>query len=234
MADADQPALTLSPTKDPRVFRADDGSLLTVPGDWEHLPPGDATLTRRVKALGPSWTIVEEIRHKTFRRGVWAPRENIVAARAAIETERADPQYQKRRASDLQRRERAQASYAAEFEVEVRSFLRFLPTYAALEAYLAREVAAHATPVGSGTVARTERISIDRRAEAAVIAWLRHQTTSYDRMPIPRVRGARRQVRRDLAHISRSLLDLHRRENEHAPAACPLCRLLPATVNKPG
>lgn len=51
---------------------------------------------------------------------------------------------------------------------------------------------AHATPVGSGTVARTSRIPIERRAEAAVIAWLRHQTTAYDDMKIPRVKGRRR------------------------------------------
>jgi len=45
---------------------------------------------------------------------------------------------------------------------------------------LARAVADHATPVGSGTVARTKRIPVEERAEAAVIAWMRHQTTGYD------------------------------------------------------
>jgi len=220
------PSPTLAPTKDPRVFRAEDDTLHTAPDDWAHLPPGDAGLTRRVKAAGPSWTIVEEIARKRFTRGVWAPRENIEAARAALETERASPKYQKRRAAEVERRERAQASYAGEFELEVRSFLRFAPSFAALEALLAQKVAAHATPVGSGTVARTERITIDRRAEAAVIAWLRHQTTSYEKLSIPRVRGARRQVRRDLAQVSRSLLDLHRRDNAHTPAACPLCKVL--------
>jgi len=48
-------------------------------------------------------------------------------------------------------------------------------------------VSQHATPVGSGTVARTERIPIQQRAESAVIAWMRHQTTAYDNMKIARV-----------------------------------------------
>ena len=227
MVDAEsQAALILAPTANPRVFRAEDGSQHTLPEGWSHLAPGDAGLTRRVKALGPSWTIVEIINRKRFARGIWAPEENIVAARAALEAERSTPEYQKRRAADLERRKKAQANYAAEFEVEVRSFLRFDPSFSALEAKLAERVAAHATPVGSGTVARTERISIDRRAEAAVIAWLRHQTTSYDTLAIPRVRGARRKVRRDMAQMSRALLDLHRRENSHTPAACPLCKTL--------
>jgi hypothetical protein len=43
----------------------------------------------------------------------------------------------------------------------------------------------HTTPVGSGTVARTERISVEKRAEAALIAWMRHKTTGYDGMVIP-------------------------------------------------
>jgi hypothetical protein len=90
---------------------------------------------------------------------------------------------------------------------------------------LARAVTAHATPVGSGTVARTERIPVAQRAESAVIAWMRHQTTAYDSMTIARVKGERRAVRRELAEIARAVLDLHRRDAPHA-ATCPLCRAL--------
>ena len=88
---------------------------------------------------------------------------------------------------------------------------------------MARAITEHATPVGSGTVARTKRIPVERRASAAVIAWMRHQTTAYDHMSIPRVKGARREVRRQLAQISRALLDLHRRDVAHADRSCPLC-----------
>jgi tryptophan-rich sensory protein len=53
-----------------------------------------------------------------------------------------------------------------------------------LVAFLADAVTQHATPVGSGTVARTECIPTHERAEAAVIAWMRHHTTAYDEMAI--------------------------------------------------
>jgi hypothetical protein len=159
---------------------------------------------------------------------VWAPAQHIDAARAVLEQERATPAYEKKRAADLKRREAAQATYVADFEVEVRTFLRFSKPFAGLEVALAHAVTAHATPVGSGTVARTKRIDIDRRAESAVIAWLRHQTTAYDSMKIARVKGRRREVRRELAQVSRALLDLHRQEQPHVREACSLCRALPA------
>ena len=108
--------------------------------------------------------------------------------------------------------------------------MRFAPRFEALARGVARKVTAHATPVGSGTVARTKRIPIERRAESAVIAWMRHQTTAYDSMKIARIKGERREVRRELATISRAILDLHRRDVPHAVTACPLCRALSASA----
>jgi len=140
--------------------------------------------------------------------------------------ERASPTYAKKRAADAQRREREQASYVETFEQHVFSFLRFAPRYQTLARILSSKVTAHATPVGSGTVARTERIPVERRAEAAVIAWMRHQTTAYDQLSIARVKGARRLVRRDLAEVSRAVLDLHRKDVAHAAQTCPLCTAL--------
>jgi hypothetical protein len=90
---------------------------------------------------------------------------------------------------------------------------------------LARAVTEHATPVGSGTVARTKRIPVEQRAEAAVIAWMRHRTTGYDNMVIPRVKGQRREVRRMLARRSQELLDRYRRGGP-IPVGCPLRRAL--------
>ncbi len=221
-------ALVLAPTAQPTVFLAPDGSQRAAPLGWACLPPGDAGLTRRVKALGPSWAIIEKRGRKAFSKGLWAPRENIEAAKAALEAERGTEAYAKKRASAAARREREQVAYVASFELEVRAFLRFAPEFAALGKEMARRVTAHATPVGSGTVARTERISIERRAESAVIAWMRHQTTAYDSMKIERVAGRRREVRRELATISRAILDLHRRAVPHAASSCPLCRALAA------
>ena len=91
------------------------------------------------------------------------------------------------------------------------AFLAFHPSYAELAGRLARAVTDHATPVGSGTVARTTRIPVEQRAEAAVIAWMRHQTPGYDGIAIPRVKGRRREVRRMLAQRSRQLLERYRR-----------------------
>jgi hypothetical protein len=221
--------LVLAPTPDPGVFRAPDGRLLSPPADWRCLPPGDAGLTRRVKAAGPSWAVLEKRGRKLFSRGLWAPERNIEAARGALVAERATPAYAKKRAAEEQRRERDQQTYVREFEAEVEAFLRFSEPHRAMAARLAAKVTAHATPVGSGTVARTKRISVDRRAEAAVIAWMRHQTTAYEHLAIPRVKGARRQVRRELADISRAVLDLHRRPDGHTPTVpCPLCVALAA------
>ncbi|MEZ4360992.1 MAG: DUF2293 domain-containing protein [Kofleriaceae bacterium] len=217
--------LTLAPTPDPKVFLAPDGRRLTAPAGWACLPPGDAGLTRRVKAAGPWWAVIERRGRKAFSKGLWAPEPNIAAARAALEAERSTESYAKRRQADTARRERAQSEYVVSFEASVSDFLRFAPRWADLAASLARQIAAHATPVGSGTVARTKRISVAERAEAATIAWMRHQTTAYDHMSIPRVAGKRREVRRELAEISRAVLDLHRRDAPHAPHGCPLCSL---------
>jgi hypothetical protein len=215
-------SLTLAPTADPRTFVAPDGTRVSPPEGWACLAPGDAGLTRRVKAAGPSWQVIEKKGRKQFSRGLWAPAANIEAARAALEVERSTESYAKKRVAETARRERAHAAYAVSFEDEVRTFLRFAPRWAALGEEVARRVAAHATPVGSGTVARTQRIPIEERAEAAVIAWMRHQTTAYDQMRIERVAGRRREVRRELAQISRAVLELHRRDAPHA-GKCPLC-----------
>jgi hypothetical protein len=176
-----------------------------------------------VKQLGPSWAIVEKRGRKAFSKGLWAPRENIEAARKGLEVERSTPAYAKKRATATARREHEQASYVVSFETEILAFLRFASRFESHARTLARRVTEHATPVGSGTVARTKRISIDRRAESAVIAWMRHQTTVYDSMKIARVAGKRREVRRELATISRAVLDLHRRDAAHSQPACPLC-----------
>src|SRR5437762_14338812 len=104
-------SLTVAPTSDPRRVRASDGTLLTPPADWTLLPPGDAGLTRRVKAAGPTWTVQEKVGRRTFSKGVWAPVANIGKARADLESERADPAYARKLAASRARRGREQESY---------------------------------------------------------------------------------------------------------------------------
>lgn len=224
-------SLTLAPTADPRVFVAPDGRRLSPPPGWACLPPGDAALTRRVKLAGPSWAVVEKKGRKMFSKGLWAPADTIESLRAALEAERSTESHAKKRAADVARRERTQATYVVTFEQSVLEFLRFAPRWDALARTVAARVTQHATPVGSGTVARTERIPVEERARAAVIAWMRHQTTGYDDMQIARVKGARREVRRELAEISRAVLDLHRRDEPHAARACPLCQATAAPAS---
>lgn len=223
-------SLVLAPTSDPRVFLGPDGTRYTPPAGWMCLLPGDAMLTRRVKQAGPSWAVVEKRGRKVFSKGLWAPRENVEAVRATVDADRSTEAYAKKRASDVARRESREATYAQTFEAEVLAFLAFSPEWLPLARAMAKRVAAHATPVGSGTVARTKRIPVSERAESAVIAWMRHQTTAYDRMTIPRVKGKRREVRRELAQISRAVLDLHRRDVPHGIKACPLCTAVVAAV----
>ncbi len=219
------PSGTYAPGPKPNTVRTAEGTVLAVPEGWALLPPGDATLTRRVKAAGPHWIIQERKGRKVFSRGVWAAVDTIDRIRAELEVERSTEQYARRKVSEGRRREATQTRYVEDFFGAVVAFLAFAPDHAELAQRLARAVADHATPVGSGTVARTKRIPIERRAEAAVIAWMRHQTTAYDTMTIPRIKGQRREVRRLLARRSRELLDVYRRGG-FAPADCPLLRAL--------
>ena len=212
---------TFTPGLTSNTVRSADGKVLMVPDDWALLPPGDAALTRRVKAAGDCWVVQEKKGRKIFSRGVWAPAVTIEKIRAELEIERSTEGYAKRKESDAKRRDKAQAEYVEDFYGAVLAFLAFHPAHADLAYRLARAVADHATPVGSGTVARTKRISLEQRAEAAVIAWMRHQTTAYESMKIPKVKGKRREVRRMLAQRSQELLSRYRR-GEPAKGECPL------------
>lgn len=210
-----------SPGPDDRSVRTPTGSVLRVPDGWELLPPGDPGWTRRVKAAGAHWVVQEKRGRKVFSRGVWAPAETISRVSVELQAERATEAYTKKRAADSRRRDQKQAEYVGDFTEAVVRFLDFHPKHSELAQQMATRIAQHATPVGSGTVARTARIPIERRAEAAVIAWMRHQTTAYDNMKIARVKGARREVRRMLAARSRELLDQYRL-GQSIPATCPL------------
>ena len=223
----------VSPGPTPSTVRTADGKLLQPPADWVLLPPGDAGLTRRVKAAGPTWTVQERKGRKIFSRGVWARGATVESIRAELEAERQTPQYAKRRAADASRREGAQAQYVSDFHGEVVEYLAFHPRYAALADAVASAVTAHATPVGSGTVARTQRIPIEERAEAAVIAWMRHRTTGYDNMPIPRIKGKRREVRRMLAGRSKALLEVYRAGREVELSVCLLTKAVAGTSPSP-
>ncbi|QDU56961.1 DUF2293 domain-containing protein [Aeoliella mucimassa] len=199
---------TLGPR--PNTVCTPDGEVLEPPKDWSLLPPGDAALTRRVKAAGDHWVVQERRGRKVFSKGIWAPSNTIERIKDELVAMRSTESYAKKQAASVRRREATQTQYVGEFADAVLQFLNFHPSHAELAKQLADAVTTHATPVGSGTVARTKRIPVERRAEAAVIAWMRHQTTAYDSMKIPRVKGKRREVRRMLAQHSKALLAKYR------------------------
>ena len=212
---------TFAPGPTPITVRASDGTVLAVPEGWALLPPGDAGLTRRVKAAGEYWVVQEKVGRRTFSRGVWAAAATIERIRAELEVERSSEGYARKQEAAGRRREEAQAGYVEDFHGAVVAFLAFHHDFTVLADRLSRAVTEHATPVGSGTVARTKRIPVEERAEAAVIAWMRHRTTGYDEMVIPRVKGKRREVRRMLAQRSQELLRRYRR-GEPIGDDCPL------------
>jgi len=219
-----------------RTVRLSNGIVVDVPKSWRLLPPGDAGLTRRVKASGPTWTVQEKKGRRTFSQGIYADAAIIEQIRKELELERSTESYAKRQESSRARRDSKQSAYVEDFQAAILSFLNFDSQYHSLGVRLAKAVSDHATPIGSGTVARTERIPIERRAESAVIAWMRHQTTSYDHLKIPRIAGMRREVRRMLAEESRRLLDSYRRGLDLTVSQCPLQKALNAqrtTLDRP-
>ena len=220
-----------APGPKPRTVRSADGTVLTAPEGWVLLAPGDAALTRRVKAAGDHWIVQEKKGRRMFSRGVWAPATTIDRIRAELEAERSTDAYAKRRQADARRREKTQSEYVEDFCSAVVTYLDFQPNHSQLAQQLARAVTKHATPVGSGTVARTKRIPVEQRAEAAVIAWMRHQTTGYDSMAIPRGKGKRREVRRMLAERSKYLLSRYR-QGKPVSNDCPLQRALTTPATK--
>ena len=215
----------VKPARSVGTVLAEDGCVLHIPPGWELLEPGDGPLTKLVKSKGSSWLVQVKIGRRLMSKGIWTAREHIVEGRREIEEKRSTAGYAQKRKTDLARKENIHKAYVANFSREVASFLSFAPCYKDLEEKLALAVTIHATPVGSGTVARTTRIPVKERASKAVVAWLRHQTTSYDRMTVARVKGRRREVRRELAALSMDLLSRYRK-GEDMSDSCPLMQAL--------
>jgi hypothetical protein len=160
---------------------------------------------------------------KWFSRGIWAPAQLIEDARIYFTEKRSTDEYRRKAEYAHRYREKKEIQYKDEFFSHIVEFLNFAEPYKDLEAILAQRVCDHALPVGSGTVARTKMIPVHERAERAVIAWMRHHTTAYDSMMIEHVAGRRREVRRELARLSRDLLRCYR-SGEEIPDHCPLKR----------
>src|ERR687894_1203067 len=99
---------TFTPGPTPITVRAADGTVLAAPEGWALLPPGDAGLTRRVKAAGDHWVVQEKVGRRMFSRGVWAPAETIERIRAELEAERSTEGFAKKKEAASRRRGTAQ------------------------------------------------------------------------------------------------------------------------------
>ncbi len=204
---------------------SESGEELMPPEDWAFLPAGDAAITKSVKAKVSVWVVQVRKGRRMISKGIWANGADILNSRQEILARRLTPEYAKQRKRDLARQKAKQATYVNEFLAEVIGFLDFHPRYQKEARILGEKITAHAIPVSSGTVARTRRIPLAQRAGAAAIAWMRHQTTVYDSMPIPRIKGKRREVRRGLAIKSMEILKAYRQGREIVET-CPLKKAL--------
>ena len=61
-----------TPGPTPNTVRSANGEILTAPAGWELLPPGDAALTRRVKAAGVHGIVQKKEGRKVVSRGISA------------------------------------------------------------------------------------------------------------------------------------------------------------------
>eukprot|EP01134_Creolimax_fragrantissima_P002233 CFRG2233T1 len=207
-----------------KVYTSAD-QLVSVPRDWVLVKPGDPMLTRRIKKDGSFMVVKGYRKWKTENRaknkgqktndihigeGVWAHMDRVNDIRKQVEAEKAKPEYTRTLDKGRMYREKMQDVYSDEFEDAVITFLLFTPEHKDMAEKLAREVVKHAIPVGSGTVARTMKISMERKAELATMAWMRHRVTDYEKISIPKGKGERRKVRNKLWDECKKILQQYR------------------------
>jgi hypothetical protein len=213
-------------TKSDISLKDKTGKVYSVPTGWENLPAGDASVTRKLKSLGPTWTVQEKKGRKAFSHGVWAAKDQIEEAMSLVEAQRADPKHQKKLAQVKVRREEKETVFGEDIQQEIIQFLNFDQKHHLLVEQLSRLVKEHAVPVGSGTVARSSSVTLNDKAALAVMAWMRHQTSAYDSTTVPRVKGARRELRRQIARQSERILAKYRSGDDVDFGICPLYKAL--------
>lgn len=213
-------------TKSDRLLKDKTGKVFSVPTGWINLPAGDASVTRKVKSLGPTWTVQEKKGRKAFSHGVWAAKKQIEEAITLVEAQRADPKHQKKLAQVKVRREEKETVFGEDFQQQIIQFLNFDQKHHLLVEQLSKLVKEHAVPVGSGTVARSSSVTLEDKAALAVMAWMRHQTSAYDLTSVARVKGARRELRRQIGRQSERILAKYRSGDEIDFKVCPLYKAL--------
>ncbi|MGL4992618.1 MAG: DUF2293 domain-containing protein [Bacteroidales bacterium] len=207
------------------IFVNESGESFSPPSDWAFLPAGDAAITRRVTKEGNFWKICYRKGRRVYTKGVWSESLVIKQAIHDVKSLREDEGYQRKLEYSRASRARAEDRYVGEFTQAILVHLNFHINFSDMALKMSKLIADHATPVGSGSVARTKMIPLEQRAAKAVNAWMRHKTTEYDNMQIKRVKGARREVRRSLAKTSNAIL-LNYRQGVAPSNDCPLWNAL--------
>ena len=151
---------------------------IEIPEGWESLPPGDAFVTRQVKLMGPHWVAKKRAKGYTQTLGIWAPKENIEAAKKLAEETTA--QREAKRVVSRKQREKQEAKYRERFAEAVYEHLDFSRRYQKLAHDIAKAVAEHATEVGSERVGRTRKLTLEEKAVLAARAHIRHNYTKYE------------------------------------------------------
>jgi hypothetical protein len=154
---------------------------LEMPEGWEHLPTGDAFVTRQVKAAGVFWLLWQPRgRNRPHRRslGLLAPATTISTARN--ESEKTAERRAKQRVAGARQRKRDEVRYREEFVAAVSAWLDFAAEHVALAEEIAVGAAEQAAVVGSGRVGRTRALPVEDRAALAARAYIRHRHTDYE------------------------------------------------------
>ena len=163
------------PDKDGNLITS-DGNFFVPPKHWSFLPAGDAGVTRKITARGIYNRVQVKKGRRFISKGIWAPSNIIAEAKNEVVATRSTDEYKIKLNKDRGRRAKKQVEYEVEFCGEIERFLNFHENYKIYEKQIAKLVTAHAIPVGSGTVARTQMIPIEERAARAVIAWMIQQS----------------------------------------------------------
>lgn len=156
---------------------------IPVPEGWNLLESGDALLTRRVKARGKYWEYYHELKTKPYDKkiGIFAPANVIEEERRKISGERRTKEYKQRLERSRKTREKKGAKYREEFTEACFRFLNFVREHEDLAWQIAWGATSVATEVGSSRVGRTSRLPLEKKAELAVRAFIRHNFTDYNK-----------------------------------------------------
>jgi len=186
---------------------------IPVPEGWELLESGDALLTRRVKARGKYWEYYHKLKTKSYdiKLGIFAPANIIEEERGKISLERRTKEYEQRLQRSRESQEKKEAKYSKEFAEACFQFLDFVPEYEDLAWQIAWGAASVATDVGSGRVGRTNKLPLEKKAELAVRAFIRHNFTNYDERLDDMGEPWYREIRGDAAADVNRFLEEHRR-----------------------